>query len=226
MTAIVTGASRGIGRATALALAARGLRVALLGRTRSELEETQALAAERGGRADVLQCDLRDPAQIAGAAARILETAGPPAVLAHVAGVIHRVHVPATTDEQWADTLDVNLRAPFLLTRALLPRMLEAGRGRIVFVGSISSTLGTAAGGAYCASKWGILGFMKSVAAEISGTQLSAVAVLPGSVDTAMLVGSPFPPRMTADDVAKTIVYQALDAPLAHNGGVVEMFGT
>jgi 3-oxoacyl-[acyl-carrier protein] reductase len=226
VTAVVTGASRGIGRATALAFAARGLRVALLGRTRGELEETQALAAEHGGRADVVPCDLRDPAQIVAAATRILETAGPPAVVAHVAGVVHRVHVPATTDAQWADTFDVNLRAPFLLTRAFLPRMLEAGHGRIVYVGSISSTIGSAGGAAYAASKWGLIGFMKSLAAEISGTPLSTVAVLPGSVDTAMLAGSPFPPRMTADDVAKTIVYQALDAPAAHNGGVVEMFGT
>jgi 3-oxoacyl-[acyl-carrier protein] reductase len=104
--------------------------------------------------------------------------------------------------------------------------MRGAGRGRFIQVGSISSTLGTANAAAYVASKWGVVGFTKSLAAELSGSGLAAIAILPGSVDTEMLAGSGFEPRMHAEDVAQTIVHFALDAPPAHNGGVVEMFGT
>jgi 3-oxoacyl-[acyl-carrier protein] reductase len=94
-----------------------------------------------------------------------------------------------------------------------------------VFVGSISSTLGTANLSAYCATKWGIVGFMKSLAAELSDSGLMTCAVLPGSTDTRMLAGSGFPARMTAEVVATTLLHYALDAPLAHNGACIEMFG-
>src|SRR5690606_15875581 len=119
----------------------------------------------------------------------------------------------------------VNLRAPFILTRSFLRAMRERGRGHMVFVGSISSTLGTARAAAYCASKWGLVGFVKSLAEELKDTGLMAVAVLPGSVDTRMLEGSGFEPRISPVQVASTLVHYALDAPTAHNGGVIEMFG-
>jgi 3-oxoacyl-[acyl-carrier protein] reductase len=119
----------------------------------------------------------------------------------------------------------VNLRAPFVLTRALLPSMRAAKRGRFVFIGSISGTLGSPGAAAYAASKWGLTGFVKSLAEELSDSGLMACAVLPGSIDTDMLKGSPFPARMSAADVAKSVEFLALDAPLAHNGAVMEMFG-
>jgi len=103
--------------------------------------------------------------------------------------------------------------------------MRERRSGRIVFVGSISSTLGTAKLSGYCASKWGIVGFMKSLAAELTDSGLMTCAVLPGSVETRMLEGSGFSARMTAEAVAETLVHYALDAPLAHNGASIEMFG-
>jgi 3-oxoacyl-[acyl-carrier protein] reductase len=144
----------------------------------------------------------------------------------HNAGIVHRNSIEATTDASWDEQLAVNLRAPFQLTRALLPSMKAAGAGRHVYVGSISSTLGSANSAAYCAAKWGLVGLMKSVAEDLTDSGLMAVAILPGSVDTEMLVGSGFSPRMTSEDVAKTIAYFAISAPRSHNGGVVEMFGT
>jgi len=103
--------------------------------------------------------------------------------------------------------------------------MLAVGRGRVVNVASISSTVGTARQTAYNAAKWGVLGLTKSLAEELRGTGLSALAVLPGAVDTAMLVGSGFAPQMTAETVAATLVYASLDAPDAMNGSAIEMFG-
>jgi 3-oxoacyl-[acyl-carrier protein] reductase len=148
-----------------------------------------------------------------------------PDVIVHNAGVAPRLAIEETPTAVWQETLLVNLSAPFLLTRALLPAMRREGSGRIVFVGSISSTLGTARQAAYVASKWGIVGFMKSLAEELRDSGLVTVAVLPGSTATRMLEGSGFEPRMSAEDVARTIAHYALDAPAAHNGATIEMFG-
>jgi 3-oxoacyl-[acyl-carrier protein] reductase len=97
--------------------------------------------------------------------------------------------------------------------------------GRIVNVASISATLGTPRLSAYCASKWGLVGFTKALAEEARPHGVQVVAVLPGSIDTAMLVGSGFPPLMSADEVARTIEWLGLDAPAAVTASAVEMFG-
>jgi len=221
----VTGPSRGIGRATALLLAGRGQRLALVGRPSPELDATVADALAAGA-PDVraFHADFRLASEVDAAASAVLGW-GTPSVVVNNAGLVHRVRIEEMSLEQWHDQLEVNLSAPFVLTRRLLPAMRAARRGRIVNVGSISSTLGTPRLSAYCAAKWGLVGMTKSLAEELTDSGLMAVVVLPGSVDTRMLEGSGFPPRMTAEDVAKTILFYALDAPLAHNGGVIEMFG-
>jgi len=218
--ALVTGASRGIGRATALELARKGVELTVLGRPSAALDEVVKATG-----ATAVACELTDPERVI-AAAREALASGVPDVVIHNAGIIERATIEDTSLESFERQLAVNLRAPFVLTRELLPSLRAAGRGRIVFIGSIASTMGTARAATYCASKWGLVGLMKSLAEELSGTGLSTLAVLPGSVDTEMLAGSGFDPRMTAEDVAHTVAWYALEAPLAHNGGVVELFGT
>ncbi|HLV67679.1 MAG TPA: SDR family oxidoreductase, partial [Polyangiaceae bacterium] len=204
--AVVTGASRGIGRATALALAARRTRLALIGRASDELDSVIPECTEAGApELRFFPADLRDLEATARAGAAVLGELGAPDIVIHNAGVVHRVAVEELELELFREQLDVNLGAPYALTRAFLPALRAAGRGRILFVGSISGTLGTPHLSAYCASKWGIIGFMKSLAEEISGTGLMTCAVLPGSVPTRMLEGSGFPPRMTTEDVARTL---------------------
>lgn len=225
--AVVTGASRGIGRATALALAARGLSLVLVGRASKEQDEAAELArAEGAPSVAVHPCDLAVSADVERIAQALAGLVPAPLVLVNNAGVAPRLDIPSTPRETWDETLAVNLTAPFVLCRELLPAMRRARHGRIVNVGSISGTQGTARLSAYCASKWGLVGFTKSLAAELTDSGVTAVCVLPGSTDTRMLAGSGFPPRMTPADVAKTLVHYALDAPPAHNGAVVEMFGT
>ena len=223
--AVVTGASRGIGRAAALALAERGLDVALLARTESDLAAVAQGVARHGVKALSLRCDVTSAAEVNDAAARVLETFGAPEVVVNNAGVIRRAPVHEMSLEDFRLVLDTNLTATFLVTRALLPAMLKRNRGRFVQVASISSTLGSARASAYCAAKWGVVGFTKSLAEELRGTGLGALSVLPGSVETSMLEGSGFNPQMKPEDVAKTIVYAALDAPSAMNGSSLEMFG-
>jgi 3-oxoacyl-[acyl-carrier protein] reductase len=224
--AVVTGPSRGIGRATALALARRGLSVALLGHPGDRLDATLAEVRALGAAALAIPCDVSCEEQVARAAAETLASLGAPRVVVNNAGVVRRgprVHETAPAD--WDAVLAVNLRGPFLVARAFLPAMLAAGRGRIVQVASISSTLPCPGYASYAASKWGLVGLSKSLAEELRGTGLQTVAVLPGSVDTDMLVGSGFAPQMSADDVASLLVYAALDAPDAVNGSAIEMFG-
>jgi 3-oxoacyl-[acyl-carrier protein] reductase len=226
--AVVTGAGRGIGRAVALALGRRGMSVALMARTRAELDETaRAIEQQAGPRvaSHVVTCDVADATAVTAACREVLERFGAPRVVINNAGVVRRSLLADTSEADWDAVLGVNLKGTFLVTRALLPAMLLCGTGRIVNVASLSATVGTARQTAYNAAKWGVVGFTKSLAEELRGTGLQALAVLPGSVDTKMLVGSGFAPQMSAEVVAGTLVYAALDAPDAMNGSALEVFG-
>jgi 3-oxoacyl-[acyl-carrier protein] reductase len=223
--AVVTGAGRGIGRAIAIAFAARGFDVALLSRNVEELERTAEAVVALGRHALALRCDVTKTREIDHARDRAVADLGAPIAVVNNAGIVRRALVHETTDADWDDVMNVNLRGAFAVTRAFLPSMLAVGRGRVVMMASISATLGTARQAAYAASKWGLVGFTKSLAEELRGTGLSTMAVLPGSVDTQMLEGSGFPAQMSADDVAKLVLYAALDAPSAMNGSAIEMFG-
>ncbi len=223
---LITGASRGIGRATAIACAKRGAQLGLLGRATSELREASVWCANSGAaRVLSLHADAARAEELERAAHEFVAAFGAPDAIVHNAGIAVRTSVEDTTLASWEEHLRVNLTATFVLTRALLPAMRARRAGHIVFVGSISSTLGTANLSAYCASKWAVVGFMKSLAAELSDSGLMTCAVLPGSVDTEMLAGSGFAARMSPDTVAQTLVHYALDASLAHNGASIEMFG-
>jgi 3-oxoacyl-[acyl-carrier protein] reductase len=224
--AVVTGAGRGIGRAIALALASRGLDVALLSRTRDELDDTAARVVALGRRALALACDVTKAAEVESARDAIVEQLGAPRVLVNNAGVVKRARVEAMSEADWDYVLDVNLKGTFLVTRAFLPSMQAAKAGRIIAIASISATLGTAEQAAYCASKWGVVGFMKSLAEELRGSPLQAAWVLPGSVDTEMLDRSRFQPQMSPEDVASVVTYAALDAPAAIHGSAIEVFGS
>lgn len=224
--AVITGSSRGVGRALATLLAARGIRLALLGRPSNEQTETERKLVEQGADVRFFPCDLAKPESLRAAADRLGDEVGVPSIVVHNAGMIERAPIPELSLQSWQRQLDVNLTAPFVLTQALLPSMLREGHGRILFVSSISAVVGTKGQSAYHAAKAGLLGLMRCLAEELSATGLMTAALLPGSVDTRMLAGSGFTPRMSPEEVAETLAFYALAASRAHNGAVIEMFGT
>ncbi|MDQ4128554.1 MAG: SDR family oxidoreductase [Actinomycetota bacterium] len=183
-TALITGASSGLGRATAVALARGGANVALVARSEKELESVRQEVSEIGGRALVLPTDLSNGEETAAAVARTVGEFGRLDVLVNAAGT----DVPGTVEELdiegWDRTLSVNLRAPFLLSKAAFPRMREAGGGTIVNVSSVAGKKGWANASAYCASKFGLTGLTEALADEGKAHGIRAIVLYPGAMAT------------------------------------------
>jgi NAD(P)-dependent dehydrogenase (short-subunit alcohol dehydrogenase family) len=182
-TCLVTGAGRGIGRAVAERLVADGHRVALTARSKDELE---AVAAACGGETLVLPADLTGEGEVDRVFDAVTAAWGPVEVLVPNAGVGHAALVSDTTDDDWARVLELNLTVPFRCVRRALPPMVEAGWGRIVVIASVVAKRGEAQVGAYAASKHGVLGLVRSAAAEVARNGVTVNAVCPGYVDTPM----------------------------------------
>ena len=182
--ALVTGASSGLGRATAISLAQAGADVALVARSAADLGETAEEVSETGSRALVLPADLADEKEALAAVERTVGEFGRVDVLVNAAGT----DVPGTVEELdvegWNLTLSVNLRAPFLLSKAVFPHMRGAGGGTIVNVSSVAGKKGWANASAYCASKFGLTGFTEALADEGKGCGIRAVVLYPGAMAT------------------------------------------
>ncbi len=179
--ALVTGASRGIGAAIARRLAATGLRVVCAARA---VDSVRALADEIGGLPIAL--DVTDGDAIASVGARIAADWGPVDVLINNAGVSSSAPLDKHSDADWDHMLAVNLTGPFRLCRALVPGMAARGWGRVVFVASNAGLTGYPYTTGYCASKHGVVGLMRAMAAELARSGVTVNAVCPGFVETDM----------------------------------------
>ena len=186
-TALVTGAGRGIGRAVAVRLGQQGYRVALAARSEDELRETAALVPTE---TLVLPGDMRDQAAPDTAVTAVEDAWGGLSVLVANAGAGSSAPVARISDELWASQLELNLTAPFRAVRRVVPAMVERGWGRVVVVASMAAKRGEPYMAAYCASKHGVLGLVRATAAELATTGVTANAVCPAYVDTAMVDGA------------------------------------
>jgi 3-oxoacyl-[acyl-carrier protein] reductase len=185
--ALVTGASRGIGSATCLALARAGLTVGVGYRSDPEgAEETVAKARADGGTALSVAVDVRDEASIDEAFRRVEKDVGPIRVLVNNAGYTKDGLAVKYTTENWDATIDTNLKGAFLCCRRALPAMLKSRWGRIVNVASVAALRGNAGQAAYSASKTGLVGLTRSLAREVGGRGITVNAVCPGFVETRM----------------------------------------
>ena len=212
VTALVTGATAGIGRATALALARAGYRVGLCARSAEKVGRLVDELRGEGFKAAGAPADVADPEQVAAALELVTAELGGVEVLINNAGVLIARPLQELTLEDWDTTMRTNLRGLFVVTRAVLPGMRHLGRGTIVNVASLAGRNGFAGGTAYAASKHGVLGFSRSLMLEVRKENIRVVAVCPGSVDTAMQQDQPMlkaDPRriLRPEDVAESILH-------------------
>jgi 3-oxoacyl-[acyl-carrier protein] reductase len=211
-TAIVTGATQGIGRATALALGRAGYRVGVCARTAAKVGAFVAELQGEGIDAAGAAADVGDPAQAARAVSELTATLGEPGLLVNNAGVLIARPFEELTLEDWDTTMSTNVRSLYLVTRAVLPAMRRRREGTIVNVASLAGRNGFAGGTAYSASKHAVLGFSRSLMMEVRKEGIRVVAICPGSVATGMLRDQPMlksdPERiLRPEDVADTILH-------------------
>jgi 3-oxoacyl-[acyl-carrier protein] reductase len=217
-TALVTGASGGIGAEIARTLHSAGARVGLSG---TRTEPLEALAAELGGRAHVLACNLSDMQAVEGLVKRAVEALGSLDILVNNAGITRDGLAMRMSDDDWQSVIDVNLTATFRLCRAAIRGMMKARWGRIVNISSVVGTTGNAGQVNYAASKAGMVGLSKSLAAEVASRGITVNCVAPGFIETAMtdklndqqrdgILGSVPMGRMgKPDEIASAVLYLA-----------------
>ena len=183
-TAVITGAGQGMGRAIALRFAADGIETLLLGRTGSKLRRVAEEIAERGGEASVHALDVTDDAALAELGAeldgRTID------ILVNCAGDWLISYLPDTTNEQLDHILGVNLRAPYILSRTLLPNLRRSDNASIINIGSIVTSISVPTVSAYTAAKVGLKGLTGSLAAELKPDLIRVVMISPGPADTPM----------------------------------------
>lgn len=186
ITALIAGGGRGIGKATALAFAAEGARVAIGARTRHEVEAVAGECRHAGVDALALHLDVTDGASCEEAVRRTLECWGGIDVLVNSAGLARSAKFADTDDRLWEETLDVDLSGTFRMVRAALPGMLAAGDGAVIAIASIAGKVGAPYIAAYAAAKHGVIGLMRSLASEYGQSGVTFNCVCPAYVDTPM----------------------------------------
>lgn len=221
--ALVTGASRGIGRAVALALAENGACVTGTATTQEGAQQVGALLSEAGsqGTGEILQ--LQDPASIDALLARLAEQDRMPTILVNNAGITRDNILIRMKDEEWDDVLATNLRGVFQLTRGCLRGMLKARRGRIVNLSSVVAFTGNPGQANYASTKAGLVGFTRALAQEVGVRGITVNCIAPGFIETDMTrelsdeqkdglqQRIPLQRLGTADDIAAAVLYLAGD---------------
>ncbi len=218
MTALVTGASGGIGSAIAKGLAARGARLAVSGSNADKLERFRD---ELGGEHVALPCDLSDAAQVDGLVPRAVEALGRLDILVNNAGVTRDNLAMRMKDEEWDQVIRVNLEAAFRLIRAAAKPMMKARFGRVVSITSVVGQTGNPGQANYAASKAGLVGMSKALAQELASRNITVNCVAPGFIRSAMTDGLPEAQKAaltaripagdlgTGEDIAAAVVYLA-----------------
>ncbi len=230
-TAVVTGAGRGIGRAIARAFAGAGATVVCAARTKEQLDETVARIARAGGVAVAQPADVTVKADAEALVRRALAETGRLDIVVNNAGIFVWKALASLEEAEWDRILGTNLKAAYLLSKAALPSLMAAPRGRILNVSSIHGTVGDANVVAHCAAKFGLVGFTKALAAELRGAGIAVNALCPGSTDsksgeeTPRLHEAPLKEKLNAEDVAASALFLASPAAASITGAVLDVWG-
>lgn len=211
-TVLITGATQGIGRATAFAFGRAGYRVGICSRTEAKVHQVVEELRQGGIEAAGAAADVGQPEQVSRATEELIGRLGDIDVLVNNAGVLIAKPFEELSLDDWDTMMSTNVRSLYLMTRAVLPAMLRRREGSIVNVASLAGRNGFAGGTAYAASKHAVLGFSRSLMLETRKDNIRVIAICPGSVATSMLQEQPMlksePQRiLQPDDVAATIVH-------------------
>jgi NAD(P)-dependent dehydrogenase (short-subunit alcohol dehydrogenase family) len=182
--ALITGASRGIGRATALALGAAGAKLALVGRDQAKLEESLKLVRATGAQAHTFICDVREEAQVKKLAEDVAQRFGKVHILMNNAGTAIRKNVIDFSLEEWRALTDTNITGVFLMCKYIVPHMKGEGYGRIINLTSIMAHVSSTGRGVYSATKHAVAGLTKALALELVDDGITCVAISPGFIAT------------------------------------------
>ena len=185
-TAVVTGASQGIGKAIAVSLGAAGAKVACVARSAEKLASTVGQITAAGGQAEAFPCDVKQSAAVDALIDGIAEKWGKIDILVNNAGVTRDGLLPRMSDEEWDEVISTNLRGSFLFARACSRHMMRARYGRIINISSVSGIMGNAGQTNYSASKAGLIGFTRSLSRELAGRKVTINAVCPGFIESDM----------------------------------------
>ncbi len=190
-TALVTGATEGIGRAIAVALASAGYRVGVCARSEKNVAALVAELRASGAEASGRPADVSSPDDVQALVRQVEDDLGPVDVLVNNAGIMRFRPIAELTLEDWDATMAVNVRGLFIMTQAVLPGMRQRRHGAIVNIASLAGKNGFVGGAAYTASKHAVLGFAKSLMLEVRKDDIRVITICPGSVDTRLLQAEP-----------------------------------
>ena len=228
--ALITGAGRGIGRAIALCFAGEGARTVLTGRDMDRLGQVAQEIKATGGDAATFSLDVTRDCDAARVVDKVIAMWGRIDVLVNNAGVItYDTPLWATTMDQWDEVMNTNLRGMHLVSRAVIPHMMQRERGVIINIGSSSGRRPDSEYGAYATSKWGVVGYTVSLADSLRPHGVRVNGINPDWVDTDMARAynaSGDPDWIAPDDVAQAALYLATHAPGAMTGQFIDLFGT
>ena len=214
-TALVTGSSRGIGKAIAFRLAALGAAVGLCGRDENALQATAAELRASGARVHAVVADVSHATDVAALVDSTESTLGPIAILVNNAGMGMFGPAHEKSEQDWDLLMNTNLKSVFLVSKAVAPRMISRKSGDIINISSLAGKNTFAGGGLYCASKWGLLGLTGCMAEDLRAHGIRVSAVCPGSVATEFAGRGVKDPSkvLTAEDVAHAVAMIALQGP-------------
>jgi len=213
--ALVTGGSRGIGRAIADRLAALGASVAMCGRDRTALEDSAAALAKSGARIFAQVADVTKPEEVSALVGNTESALGSISILVNNAGIGLFGPAHEKSEADWDRVLGTNLKSVFLVSRAVVPSMIRRGSGDIINISSLAGRNAFAGGGLYCASKWGLQGFSACMAEDLRDFGIRVSVVAPGSVATGFSGRGPkdATKTLTPEDVAHAVAMVATQGP-------------
>ena len=235
--ALVTGASRGIGKAIAIALGKSGAVVACLARNEEKLKETAAEITAAGGKASIHACDVTNSEAAQAAVDAVVEQHGRLDIVVNNAGITKDTLLPIMNDDDWDQVIAANLRSVFLFSRAAAKVMMRQRSGRIINMSSVSGLVGNPGQSNYSASKAGIIGFTQTVARELAKRKITVNAICPGFIatDMAEALGPaiidevkkriPIQRIGEADEIADAVLYLASDSASYITGQVITVDG-